>query len=214
MRKAIQVKQKIVDNFVKLMNEFPIVGAVDMESLPAPQLQVMKGQLRDTVTIMMAKKRVIFKALDEAEKTNKGISKLKEKLKGMPALLFTKENPFTLFKKLQKSKSSAPAKGGQTAPKDIIVKEGPTSFAPGPIISELGAIGIKSGITDGKVAVKEDSTVVKEGEVISAQVAGILTRLGIEPMEIGLNVNAVYEDGIIFDKKTLTIDETEYIHSI
>ena len=60
MRKAIQVKQKIVDNFVKLMNEFPIVGAVDMESLPAPQLQVMKGQLRDTVTIMMAKKRVIF----------------------------------------------------------------------------------------------------------------------------------------------------------
>jgi large subunit ribosomal protein L10 len=42
-----------------------------------------------------------------------------------------------LYKILQKSKSSAPAKAGQTAPNDIYVKAGKTSFAPGPIIGEL-----------------------------------------------------------------------------
>ncbi|MBI2112759.1 50S ribosomal protein L10, partial [Candidatus Woesearchaeota archaeon] len=35
---------------------------------------------------------------------------------------------------LEKNKSNAPAKPGQVAPKDITVKAGATSFAPGPII--------------------------------------------------------------------------------
>jgi len=64
----------------------------------------------------------------------------------MPALLFTKENPFKLYNKLQKSKSSAPAKAGQTAPSEIVVPKGPTPFAPGPIIGELGALGIKTAV--------------------------------------------------------------------
>ena len=73
---------------------------------------------------------------------------------------------------------------------------------------------IKSGVEDGKVAIKEDSLVVKEGEVISADLAGILTRLGIEPMEIGLDLVAVYEEGSIFTKNVLAIDEDEYMNNI
>ena len=67
-------------------------------------------------------------------------------LKGMPALIFTKENPFSLFKTLKKSKTNAPAKANQTAPFDLIVPKGPTSFAPGPVIGELAILGIKSGV--------------------------------------------------------------------
>ena len=37
--------------------------------------------------------------------------------------LFTKENPFALMSTINKNKSSAPAKAGQTSPKDIIVIE-------------------------------------------------------------------------------------------
>ena len=85
------------------------------------------------------------------------------------------------------------------------------NFSPGriptSIIGELGAIGIKAGIEGGKVAIKEDAVVVKDGEVINANVAAILTRLGIEPMEIGLDLVAAYEKGSIFDKKILGVDE-------
>mgnify|MGYP000252813721 CR=1 FL=1 len=74
------------------------------------------------------------------------MDQLTEKIKGMPALLFSKENPFTLYSILQKNKSPAPAKANQEAPKDIVVSAGPTTFAPGPIISELAEVGIKTKV--------------------------------------------------------------------
>src|SRR3989338_2085586 len=114
----------------------------------------------------------------------------------MPALLLKKENPFSLYKILKKSKSSASAKAGQIAPRDIIVPAGPTPFTPGPVISEFAALGIKAGVEGGKVAVKQDTTACKEGKPINAPLASMLARLGIEPMEIGLNLVAVFENGV------------------
>lgn len=213
-REAPVDKKKVVEDIAGLMVEYPIVGIVDMENMPTPQLQNMREQLRESVVLRMTKKRLIRLALKKAESKKKGIIELEEKMKGMPALLFTKENPFKLYKKLQKNKSTAPAKAGQIAPKDVLVQAGPTPFAPGPIIGELGSIGIKAGIDGGKVAIKEDKVVVKEGEEISANVAGLLTRLKIEPMEVGLDLVATYEDGTIFTKSILDVDEDKYIQDM
>jgi large subunit ribosomal protein L10 len=204
-------KKKIVDDFVKLIKEYPIIGAVNMENLPAPQLQVMRGQLRGTVVIRMTRRRLIKIAIEQAKAEKKGIEELEKHLKGMPALLFSKENPFKLYKTLKKSKSSAPAKAGQAAPRDIVIQAGPTPFAPGPVIGELGAMGIKTAVEGGKIAIQEDTVVVKEGGEIKANVAGMLTRLGIKPMEIGLDLVAVYEDGTIYTKDVLDIDEDKFL---
>jgi len=214
MKKIPDKKLKIVQEFKDLVKQNPIVGIVNMENLPAKQLQNMREQMRGTVVIKMTKKRLMKIILEATEADKKGVDKLLETLKGMPAMIFTKENPFTLYKKLDSNKSSAPAKAGQTANIDIVIPAGPTPFSPGPIIGELGALKIKAGIEDGKVAIKEDATVVKEGEEISAQIAGILTRLGIEPMEVGLDLVAVYENGEIFAKDVLAIDEDEFMSKI
>ena len=115
-------------------------------------------------------------------------------------VLFSKENPFSLFKVLKKNKSSAPAKAGQKAPKDILVSKGGTNLPPGPMISQLSNVGIKTGVENGKIAIKEDCIVAKEGDEISQPLAEVLTRLEIEPMEIGLNLSAVYENGEILTK--------------
>ncbi|MBW2996427.1 50S ribosomal protein L10 [Candidatus Woesearchaeota archaeon] len=207
-------KKKVVKDLVKLMKEYPIIGAINMENMPAGALAKMRQQLRDQVVIYMAKRRVMKYAFDEVEAEKKGIKDLIPHLKGMPALLFTKENPFSLFKVIKKNKSSAPAKPGQEAPKDIVVKAGPTPFVPGPVIGELGSIGIKTEVVEGKIHIKEDSLVVKEGEEINAAAAGLLQRLGIEPMEVGLDLVAVYEDGVIYDKKVLDIDEEAFLQSL
>jgi large subunit ribosomal protein L10 len=204
--KVPQYKKDAVDSLVKLMLEYPIVGAVNMENMPTPQLQNMRAQLRGTVVIQMTKARLIKMAIAEVKGKKKGIEELEQYLRGMPALLFTRENPFKLYKTIQKNKSNAPAKAGQRASKDIWVKAGGTSFSPGPIIGELGGVGIKAGI----VAIKQDKLVVKEGEIISGKMASILSRLKIEPMEIGLDLVATYEDGTIFTKSVLHIDESEF----
>src|SRR3989338_2422934 len=128
----------------------------------------------------------------------------------MPALILSKSNPFLLYSLIQKNKSEAPAKAGQKAPKDIVVKAGPTNFAPGPIISELAAVGIKTKVDKGKLVIIDDVTVAREGSEISGKVAETLKRLDIKPMEIGLNLVAVWEEGLVFDKKQLHLDEAEY----
>ena len=203
-------KKEVVSKLVKLMVDYPIIGAVNMENLPASQLQTMRSKLRKDVEIVMTKRRLIKIAIAEAAKKKQGIEKLEQYLYGMPALLFTKGNPFTLSKTLRQNKSAAPAKGGQTAPNDIIIPAGPTPFAPGPVIGEFGAIGVKAGVEGGKVAVKADTVVARAGEKIKPKVAELLTRLGIEPMEVGLDLVAVFENGIIYTKDILSVDDKEY----
>src|SRR3989339_215923 len=207
-------KKQIAKTIQNLILEYPIIAAINMENLPAPQLQQMKSQLRGKIVLAMTKRRVMKHAIEGIKGKKKNIEQIEPHLKGMPALLFTKENPFSLFKTLKKSKTSAPAKAGQTAPSDIKVLKGPTSFAPGPIIGELAQLRIKAGVEGGKVVIKEDSTIVKEGEKISPKAAEILARLGIEPMEVGLNVTAVYENGDIFTANILDIDEGKFMADI
>ncbi len=206
-----EAKKKVVKDLAKQIQEYPIIGLIDMENLPALQLQKMKKSLRGKVVIVMAKKRLIQYALKQSPK---GLTELSNRARGMPALLFTRENPFKLYKTLSASKSPAQAKAGQASPIDVIVPAGKTAFAPGPIIGELGQLGIKAGIEDGKVAIKQDKLLVKEGEIFTQKNADILTRLGILPMEVGLNVVAVFEDGVIFDRKVLEIDDKIYLANL
>ncbi len=208
-----QIKQQLVHAITQKVKEYPIVGVVNLESLPAQQLQVMRSTLRKKgVEIVMARKRLLSKSLADSHKTN--IDQLAQKIKGMPALIFSKDNPFSLYGTIQKNKSEAPAKAGQIAPRDIVVKAGATNFAPGPIISELAAVGIKTKVDAGKLAILADVTVAKEGATISAKLAETLKRLDIKPMEIGLDLVAVWENGLVFGAKDLHIDEAEFTQKI
>ncbi|MBU0459862.1 MAG: 50S ribosomal protein L10 [Nanoarchaeota archaeon] len=202
-------KQQLVKKITQDIQQYPVVGVVNFESLPAQQLQKMRAMLRTKdVKISMARKRLLKLALKEAKKSN--LEPLQEKIRGMPALIFSKGNPFTLYAIIQKNKSEAPAKAGQISPRDIIVKAGATNFAPGPIISELAAVGIKTKVENGKLAIINDVTVAKEGDEISQKLAETLKRLDIKPMEVGLDLVAVWEDGTVFTAKQLHVDEAEY----
>jgi large subunit ribosomal protein L10 len=95
-----------------------------------------------------------------------------------------------------------------------LVKEGATPFSPGPNLGELGSIGIKAGIDAGKVKIMKDSLVAKKGDEVGKKVADVLLRLGVEPVEIGLDLTAVYENGEIVQKEVLFVDEKEYIQKM
>ncbi len=206
-------KQELVQKLAGEIKNSPIIGVADLESLPSQQLQVMKGALRRKgVSLVMTRKRLIARALEASGKQN--MPALIDRMKGVPALILTTENPFALYKFIQKNKSEAAAKPGQIAPRDLMVKAGPTNFAPGPIISELAAVGIKTKVEAGKLAVIQDTVIVKEGAVISQKVSDTLKRLDIRPMEIGLNLVVVWENGSVFEAKQLHLDEEEYVRNI
>jgi len=212
--KAAEYKQEEVNRLKGLIQNYKVIAVADMTSMPSPQLQKLRSSLKGSVVITMSKGRLISLAIESVKGKLKGIENLENHMHGMPALLLTDDNPFKLAKVLKKSKSMAPAKAGQIAPNDILVLAGPTPLPPGPVIGELGAVGIKAGIEEGKIAIKADKVVTKAGEVISPQVAGILSRLGIEPMEIGIHILAAYEEGTIFGKDVLNIDESTFLNNL
>ncbi len=214
MAHVAEKKKKIVEHIENEIKAHHVIGIVSLENMPAAQLQQMRQKLRGIAKIYGAKKRLMKVAFEDAKKDKKGIDQLENYLDGMVGLIFTNENPFKLASRLRKSRTKAPAKPGQIAPHDIEVKAGPTPFAPGPIIGELGSLGIKTGVEEGKVAIKKDAVIVEEGQEINRKVAELLTRLGIKPMEIGLNLKAAYDDGVVFEKDILNVDETEYIDGL
>jgi len=196
----------------KLIDSHSTIALLNMQNLPAAQLHVIRGKLKAHAKVFMTKKNILIRALEKAK--NPKAKELIEKIQGMPALLLSDVNPFELYNIIKKNRSDAPAKAGQLAPNDINVQAGPTPFAPGPVISELGDAGIPAGIEDGKVIIKEDTTVIEEGKEIPAAVASILLRLGIKPMKIGVNLIAALEKDEIFDKSVLGIDEVELLANI
>lgn len=205
-------KKEAVINVKKQIGEYSVVGILDMHKLPGKQLFEIRNKLRGEAKIHMVKKKLIKLALEAASQKN--VKELIDKLQGEPALLFSNTDPFKLARIIDKSKSPASAKPGDIAPKDIIVKEGPTQLAAGPVIGELQRVKIPATVAGEKITIKKDTVVVKAGEEIKKNVADIITKLGIEPMEIGLTLVAVWNDGTIYDKDVLFISQEKYLQDI
>ncbi len=204
-------KKEKVAELEELTNNNEIIGIVNLADIPAPQLQTMRRTLGDKAILKMSRKNFIKIALANS---NKEVEGLADYLEGQPAMVFTEMNPFKLFKILEDSKTEAPAKAGAIAPADIVVPAGDTSFPPGPILGELQQAGIPAKIDKGSIVVQEDATVVKEGEPVPKNVADILTKLEIYPMEVGMDLLAVCEGDTIYTADVLKIDEEETLQTI
>jgi large subunit ribosomal protein L10 len=205
-------KKEEVKNLKGLIGSHKVVGMADLADIPAPQLQKMRRTLKDSALIKMSRKTLMNLALNDSDKSD--IDALSEHMEGQPALIFTDMNPFKLYKILEDSKTQAPAKAGNIAPSDIVVPQGDTAFPPGPMLGELQKIGIPAKIEKGKIVITTDKTVVEAGEQISSNLASILTRLEIYPMEVGINLKAAYEDQTIYTADLLTIDSEKTLTDI
>ncbi|MBT6023208.1 50S ribosomal protein L10, partial [Candidatus Woesearchaeota archaeon] len=210
--KAAKWKKELVGNISNSITSANTVAILNMKDLPSRQLQVIKEKLDTQVNIIMSRKTLMSRALESSGRDK--AAELIQHFKGMPAIITSELDAFSLWALLKSNMSPSAAKGGQEAPFNIIVPAGMTNFAPGPILGELGDVGIKAGINAGKIEIKVDSEVAKEGDIISAQLAALLERLDIKPMKIGLNLVAALEDGTIFMRSELDVDSDELIAQI
>ncbi|MBU5689044.1 MAG: 50S ribosomal protein L10 [Candidatus Aenigmarchaeota archaeon] len=196
--------KEIIENAKK----YPVIGIVDLYKMPSKQLQAIRKDLRGEVIIKMYKKKLIQKAFSELNMKN--LLKLYDYDPKKPALVFAKTNPFKLYKLFEKSKTPTFAKEGDIAPYDIVVKEGPTKLPAGPAIGDLQRAKIPAMVKEGKIHVSKDTVVAKKGTVITAELANLLKKLEIQPMELGINLLAAWENEIVFDSTLLAVNEEEY----
>lgn len=202
-------KKAEVASIVKMLTEAEVIALGNIQGIPSNAMIQMRRTLRGEATLKVTKNTLLHIALKEAGTQKKGLAELAEKIDGPTVVITTKMNPFRLYKKFADSKQKAPARGGETAPEDIWVYKGETSFKPGPVVGELQRSGIPAAIDEGKVVIKQDKLLVKKGAAIPQNIAQGLTRLEIFPLTIGLNVQAVYEKGMIYGPDVLGIDEAK-----
>ncbi|RZD32011.1 MAG: 50S ribosomal protein L10 [uncultured DHVE6 group euryarchaeote] len=210
--KAASWKKDLIKSMAENIKGANTVAVLNMKDLPSRQLQVIKEKIDPKVNILMSRKTLMSRALESSGRDK--AADLIQHFKGMPAIITSELDAFSLWALLKSNMSPSAAKGGQEAPFTIIVPAGMTNFAPGPILGELGDVGIKAGINAGKIEIKVDSEVAKEGDIISAQLAALLERLDIKPMKIGLNLVAALEDETIFMRSELDVDSDELIAQI
>lgn len=158
--------------------------------LPSSQFHSIKKKMRDKAEVKVARKSAILRAIDDSKM--EGILDLKDNLESDMALFFSNLDPFELSGALIDNESAAKAKAGDVAPFDIEVEPGPTDLVPGPAISELGSVGLKVAVENGKLAIKQPATVAKEGDEITEKLASVLGKLNISPMKVGFLPKAAY----------------------
>ncbi len=199
-------KKAQLEELTKLANEYPVIAVASLRTFPASLFQQLRKKLRGKAEIRVSKTRVIRKAFEQSSVDSK---KLNSYVNDSIAIIFTSMNPFEIYAFLKKNKGDVAAKEGTTAQEDIVVPAGDTGLPPGPALSDLKGAGLKVRVQGATISIAEDKVVTKKGEVVNAAVAGTLSKLGIKPLKVGLNIVACYENKEVFEGDVLNIDEEE-----
>ncbi len=200
-------KREEVDDLVGYLERYDSVGVVNVTGIPSRQLQAMRRELHGTAELRVSRNTLVVRALEEVDE---GLEDLVEHVAGQVGLIGTNDNPFGLYRQLEASKTPAPINAGEVAPNDVVIPEGDTGVDPGPFVGDLQQVGANARIEGGSIKVVEDSTVLSAGEEVSADLANVLGELGIEPKEVGLDLRAVFSEGVLFSPEELDIDVEEY----
>ena len=212
-QQVLQEKISEVEELTQLLKQYKAVGIAGLQKVRAAQLQEFKRNLADKVYMRVIKNTLMKLAIENC-KERRELKKLTDYLTGSNVFLFTDLNPFKLALILEKGKVKTTAKSGDIAAFDVVVPAGNTGQPPGPIISQLNAVGLPTRIEAGSVWVSKDTLVARKGDVISERLASVLSKLGIKPVEAGLVMRVAYDDGLIIPQEQLRIDIEETKQSI
>lgn len=204
-QQVLQEKISEVEQITQLIKKHKVIGIASLQKVRAAQLQELKKKLSDKAYMKVIKNTLMKLAIENC-KEKPELKKIEEYLNGSNVYLMTDINPFKLALLLERGKVRTTAKAGDIAAFDVVVPAGNTGQPPGPIISQLNAVGLPTRIEAGSVWINKDTLVARKGEVISERLASVLSKLGIKPVEAGLSMKVAYDDGLVITAEQLKID--------
>jgi len=203
-QQVLEAKSTEVDAIKDILKEYKSVGIASLKKVRASQLQELKKSMAGKVYLRVLKNTLIKIAIDEMNQDD--LKKLEEYLEGSNVFLFTDLNPFKLALLLEHGKVKTTAKANDIAAMDVVIPASNTGQPPGPVISQLNSVGLPTRIESGSVWISKDTLVVRKGEVINDRLAGVLSKLGIKAVELGISMRAVFDNGLIITGDQLKVD--------
>src|SRR3972149_7619027 len=203
-QQVLEEKTGAVEEIKDLLKEYKSIGVASLQKVRAAQLQEFKKNLAGKVYMRVLKNTLTKIAIEDMGDAD--LKKLEAHLEGSNVLLFTNLNPFKLALLLERGKVKTTAKSGDIAAMDVVIPAGNTGQPPGPVISQLNAVGLPTRIESGSVWISKDTLVVRKGEAINERLAGVLSKLGIKAVELGISMHAVLDEGLIIEGERLKLD--------
>ena len=208
MAQVSEQKLEVVASTVDLLKRYEVIAAADLNKVTSRMLQDTRKSLRSQLEVRCVKNTLMRISMEKAEKA--ATPEFMKTVAGPNVFLFTNGNPFKLAMTLEKNKVKVFAKAGDKALTDLTISAGNSGLSPGPLIGKFGALGVKTRIESGNIWVVQDTVVAKKGDVISADLADLLMRLGVRAAEMGLSIKAAYERGVIIHGGDLLLDIQAY----
>jgi large subunit ribosomal protein L10 len=202
-------KRLMYQELQELPSKYNVIALSKMTKVRATQLMALRKKFRGDIKIRIIKNKVAIRAFEKV-KGIAGIENLSKQLEGQCALMFTNISPFKLNLIFAQNKVFLAAKGGDVATKEIVVPAGNTGIAPGPVLSEFKVANVQTKIDQGTIWVARDTVVARPGGVISVQLASLLSKLNVKPIEAGIAVNFAIAEGLVFKEQDLRINLAEY----
>jgi large subunit ribosomal protein L10 len=203
-QQVLEEKSSEVEAIKEIFKEYKSVGIASLKKVRASQLQELKKTMKGQVYLRVLKNTLIKIAIEELNQEE--LKKLEAYLEGSNVFLFTDLNPFKLALMLEKGKVKTTAKAGDIAADDVVIPSSNTGQPPGPVISQLNAVGLPTRIENGSVWISKDTLVVRRGEVINDRLAGVLSKLNIKAVELGISMRAVFDNGMMIPGEQLKVD--------
>lgn len=179
---------------------------LNIHKVQSTQFKDITSELPRELKFLFAKNKIMKKVLNEIDpvKFKDVISQI---YGNVLIVFFDNADPRTVLDVSNQHLRQAFATVGDFAKKDIIIPAGPTGMAPEKITLFQSA-RMNTKINKGKIDVVSDHVIVPAGETVGISEANLLSMLNIMPFEFGMEIMRVYENGEVFNKDVLLIDES------
>jgi large subunit ribosomal protein LP0 len=181
---------------------------VSVDNVGSKQLQQSRQALRGKAEVLMGKNTMMRKCLRDYVEAHPGspVEQLEFKCRGNVGFVFTNGDLAEVKDILTSNTRPAPARVGSVAPSSVVVPKGPTGCDPGQT-AFFQSLQIPTKITKGQIEMTNDTKLFEAGEKVTASQAALLQKLNIQPFTYGLNLEAVYDNGSLFDAKVMDITD-------
>jgi len=140
------------------------------------------------------------------------LDKIVSQLKGNTSIIFTNGDLLDVQKILDSQVREAPARIGSLAPKDVVIKAGPTGLDPRQT-GFFGNLGIATKIVKAQIEILNDFKIITEGDKITPGQSALLDKLKIRPFEYKMTIKRVLQDGQIYEPAVLNITAEDVLAS-
>jgi len=197
-------KTEMYQQLLELPKKYKTISIIKMKKVRSTQILPLRKTLKGEVEFLCVKNNVAQKALETLDIP--GMKEISAELQGQLIFIFTNMSPFKLNVLLGKNKVMMGARSGDIASMDIVVPAKNTGIAPGPMLTEFKNAGIPTKIDQGTIWIAKDTTPVMKGGIINEQLASLLGKLDIKPVEAGISLYSAVEEGLKYTEEEMIID--------